>query len=181
MKRTIFTSLPVIALLLLPVSGQASYTFEDANYVGHEIEIIPDMRDPQECANRCEQNPNCLVASFHSPFAPAGWAYKCVLRSAVGERHLDQRGIMSWLKPHAPRHLSYLFESANYWTPELEIISNLRDPQECASRCDRNPNCKVASFHGPHAPEGWANKCVLRSTTEDRHTDQADIWSWVKP
>ncbi len=180
MYRNFFAML-LFTVLLLPVPARALYTFEDGNYWTPTIETIPDIHDPQQCASLCEDNPNCLVASYHSPFAPEGWAYKCVLRSAVGKVHREQLGIMSWVKPHDPQRPLYHFENANYWSPELETIPDLRDPQECARRCDQNPNCKIASFHGRHAPPGWAYKCILRSSAEDRHTDQDDIWSWVKP
>lgn len=81
----------------------------------------------------------------------------------------------------APAYAVYPFEKANYWGYELEKIPGLTDQQECASRCDKNANCKVASVHGPGAPDGSANECVLRSAVGARHTEQADIMSWVKP
>ena len=76
MKLSIFTSLSLLAVLLIPVASNGSYAFEDGNYWGYALETIYNMRDPQDCAGRCDQNPNCAVASFHSPFAPEGWAYK---------------------------------------------------------------------------------------------------------
>jgi TolB-like protein len=75
----------------------------------------------------------------------------------------------------------YAFENANYWNSEIEIVQRSTDPQDCARRCDKNPNCKVASFHGPRATDGWANICVLRSTVGARNIRQVDIRSWVKP
>jgi len=80
-----------------------------------------------------------------------------------------------------PSYAAYPFEKANYWDYELEKIPGLTDPQECARRCDNNAKFKVASLHGPGAPDGSANTCVLRSAVGSRHTEQADIMSWVKP
>jgi PAN domain. len=75
----------------------------------------------------------------------------------------------------------YPFEAANYWYHELDVINNAADPQECAKRCDVDPRCRVASFHGPRAQGGWSNRCVLRSAIGPRHPEQVDISSWVKP
>jgi hypothetical protein len=76
---------------------------------------------------------------------------------------------------------SYRFEPANYWGNELQIYDNIRDPQDCAMRCDADPRCWVASFHGPSAGSEWANRCVLRHAIGPRHTEQVDIWSWINP
>jgi VWFA-related protein len=74
----------------------------------------------------------------------------------------------------------YPFEAANYWHHEFEMIRNATDPQECAKRCDANPRCRVASFHGPRAGRN-ANSCALRSAIGERHPEDVDISSWVKP
>src|SRR6266849_4654965 len=76
---------------------------------------------------------------------------------------------------------SYSFEVANYWGNAYETINDATDPQECARRCEADSRCRVASFHGPRATGGWANRCVLRDVFGERHTEQVDISSWVKP
>jgi hypothetical protein len=93
----------VILIVLLTVANPgleaASYSFEAANYWGHEYEMINDATDPQECARRCEADSRCRVASFHGPRVGRGWANRCVLRDAVGERHTETVDISSWVKP----------------------------------------------------------------------------------
>ena len=162
------------------------YPFEAANYWGNDYRTINNTTDPQDCARRCDADPRCRVASFHGPRAPRGWANRCVLRNAVGQRHTEQADVYSWVKPSesTPRQRKvgvYSFEAANYWGNGYRTINNATDPQDCARRCDADPRCRVASFHGPRAPRGWANRCVLRNTVGQRHTEQADVSSWVKP
>lgn len=74
----------------------------------------------------------------------------------------------------------YKFEKANYWNHEYSVLRNYTDMQSCAKVCSEDSKCLVASFHGSHAPTGWENTCVLRDKIGTRHTEQPDIYSWVK-
>lgn len=73
--------------------------FEAANYWGHEISTLRDQHDLQACARACAADANCKVASFIDATGPAEYQNTCVLRGAVGERHTEQAGICSWVKP----------------------------------------------------------------------------------
>ena len=77
-------------------------------------------------------------------------------------------------------HGEYKFKKANYWSHEYSILRNYTDMQNCAKACSLDSKCMVASFHGSHAPTGWKNTCVLRDKVGVRHTEQPDIYSWVK-
>ncbi|MEO6744019.1 MAG: PAN domain-containing protein [Caldimonas sp.] len=82
----------------VPPSG-ALYRFERANYWSNNYLTIKNARDPQACAQRCDGDPKCRVASFSGPGAPPPWANTCVLRHAIGPRHTNQPDIVSWVKP----------------------------------------------------------------------------------
>jgi PAN domain-containing protein len=79
--------------------NKGPYVFEKANYWGNEIATKKNWSDPQACAALCDENSACKVASFHDATADSGWANTCVLRKAAKDRHADQRGIVSWVKP----------------------------------------------------------------------------------
>jgi hypothetical protein len=74
----------------------------------------------------------------------------------------------------------YPFEMANYWSGELEVIHNARDPRSCAIACERNPDCKVATLADSTAAFPWANTCILRPSATQRHTGQIGMRSWLK-
>ena len=76
----------------------AVYAFDNANYWGVAFATIDRQTDPQACARLCDAEPRCKVASFHDATVGGGWANKCVLRSEVGARHPEQKGVRSWLK-----------------------------------------------------------------------------------
>lgn len=76
-----------------------TYRLERANYWGNGLEILRNQTDPQQCAAMCVQRSDCKVASFHDSTAEQPWTNKCVLRYAVGPRHTEQPGIVSWVKP----------------------------------------------------------------------------------
>ena len=78
--------------------AEGGFPFEDANYWGHELKVVHEQTDPQACARLCDQTPECRIASYHDS-TTGEWANTCVLRDAVGERHTDQPGIRSWVKP----------------------------------------------------------------------------------
>jgi hypothetical protein len=75
------------------------YQFEAANYWGFVLRRIDNVLDPQVCARLCDQEPKCVVASYHDARATGGWANACVLHDGKGERHTEQIGITSWVKP----------------------------------------------------------------------------------
>ena len=77
----------------------ALYRFERANYWGNHYETIANATHLQACAQRCDEDSKCRVASFSGPGAPRPWANTCVLRHAIGPRHTEQPDIVSWVKP----------------------------------------------------------------------------------
>ena len=77
----------------------ALYRFERANYWGNHYQTIANATNPQACAQRCDEDSKCRVASFSGPGAPRPWANTCVLRHAIGPRHTEQPDIVSWVKP----------------------------------------------------------------------------------
>lgn len=79
--------------------GQAPYLFEAANFWGNNYLTLRNAVDPQACAQRCDADARCRVASFQGPRAPAPWANTCVLRHSIGPRHTEQPDIVSWVKP----------------------------------------------------------------------------------
>lgn len=101
--------------------------------------------------------------------------------SAEVERYPEQIDAPALVKAARPSVFRYEFETANYWGKSYKTIDNATDPQECARACDEDSQCRVASFHGPKATGGWANRCVLRQAVGERHTEQVDTSSWVKP
>lgn len=75
-----------------------SYSFEKANYWGHEITTHRNHTDMQKCAQLCFDLAECKVASFVGPNGPSGWQNSCTLRKAVGKRVTIQPDIHSWVK-----------------------------------------------------------------------------------
>ena len=174
------------------------YVFEKANYWYYGYKGFENFHDMQKCAELCDKDPRCKVASFHGPNAPAQYRNLCILRDKVGPRHTEQPDIYSWVKPAAgdkrdsqgknvarqgkqSRYGSYVLEKANYWFHGIKVYENFHDPQKCAELCDLNPKCKVATFHGPNGPGKYKNMCILRDKVGPRHTEQPDTVSWVKP
>jgi hypothetical protein len=77
-----------------------TYTFENANYWGAGTsKALQDPLDMQECARLCDEEPSCVVASYHDETAIGGYANTCTLRREVGERHPEQTSVHSWVKP----------------------------------------------------------------------------------
>ena len=76
-----------------------TYKFESANYWGNELNALKDQHDIQACARACAENKDCKVATYVDSTGQNGWAFTCVLRSAVGERHPGEIGTCSWVKP----------------------------------------------------------------------------------
>ncbi|MGA3122606.1 MAG: PAN domain-containing protein [Polyangiaceae bacterium] len=75
--------------------------------------------------------------------------------------------------------VGYSFDTANYWGTELQILS-MTDPQACASACDREPRCVVASFHDATVGGKYNLKCVLRSERGSPHPENSGVHSWLK-
>ena len=123
------------------------------------------------------------VCTFEAPREPGEYDFRMFERSN-GKEVIDIKFKLiskgNKIKSNKSSKI-YRFEKANYWFFEFKTYKNFHDMQKCAELCDKNPKCKVASFHGPKAPSGWENTCVLRSSIGPRHTDQSDIFSWVKP
>ena len=178
-------------------SKYGSYVFEKANYWFYGYKGFENFYDMQKCAELCDKDPKCKVASFHGPNAPAQYRNLCILRDKVGPRHTEQPDIYSWVKPASrnngdshensvirrgtqSRYGSYVFEKANYWFYGIKVYEDFHDPQKCAELCDLNPKCKVATFHGPNGPGKYKNMCILRDKIGPRHTEQPDTISWVK-
>jgi hypothetical protein len=77
-----------------------TYTFENANYWGAgKSKRLQDPLNMQECARLCDEDPSCVVASYHDETAIGGYANTCTLRHEVGERHPEQTSVHSWVKP----------------------------------------------------------------------------------
>lgn len=85
-------------------TASETYVFEAANYWHNDYRVLRDFTDDQSCARMCAEDKDCKVATFSDHTAEDSWANTCVLRSAVGERHTEQRGIYSWVKPEANAH-----------------------------------------------------------------------------
>lgn len=121
--------------------------FVDANYEGHELQVLTEQRDREACARACQAEPACQVAIFYDSTAGGGMQNRCVLRSTVGERHADQAGICSWLKPqllHVQLILGkpqYAFETlarrARAGQIELELSEHSSSSRRPASEHDR--------------------------------------------
>jgi PAN domain len=83
------------------VQGGVAYSLEAANYWGTELQIL-SMTDPQACALACDEQPRCVIASFHDATVRGKYNNKCVLRSQPGDRHPENVGVRSWVKGSAP-------------------------------------------------------------------------------
>jgi hypothetical protein len=167
-------------------STSTAHGFDHANYEGNGYRAIAHQRDPEACANACDEDPRCAVASFYDSTASGGRAHTCVLRQRTGLRHPQQTGICSYVKRTSNDCASlqptatYRFEAANYWNYELRVLDNQYDPEACARACAEDPLCWIASFHDWTAAGAWANRCVLRRDMGSRHPEQVGICSWVK-
>jgi hypothetical protein len=82
------------------ISTLPTYTFENANYWGAgKTKGMKNPLEMQECARLCDEDPSCVVASYHDETASGGYANTCTLRHEVGERHPEQTSVHSWVKP----------------------------------------------------------------------------------
>jgi sulfatase-modifying factor enzyme 1/PAN domain-containing protein len=103
--KKIFSFTVIISLSLHVYAESESvetYVFEKANYWGNDYKKLENHTDIQECARLCDSDISCVVASYHDETAIDGWAYTCVLRDKVGEKHTEQIGISSWVKKDKP-------------------------------------------------------------------------------
>jgi hypothetical protein len=79
--------------------GARPYDLEKVNYHGAELRVLRDQTDPQACARACDEQKDCLIASFSGADGYAGYQNTCVLRSGVGPRHPEESWVQSWVKP----------------------------------------------------------------------------------
>ncbi|MEH6347566.1 MAG: PAN domain-containing protein [Bermanella sp.] len=77
--------------------SEGKYEFEKANYWSEAILEVHDISSRYECAKLCESNQACKVASYHSKES-GGWDKTCILRVSATNKHLNQSGIVSWVK-----------------------------------------------------------------------------------
>jgi hypothetical protein len=93
------TSMEPAATDCVAASRNMPFKFESGNYWGQEMTILREQRDMQACAKACQEKPDCKIATFVDGTVGSDYANTCVLRNTIGDRHPEETGICSWVKP----------------------------------------------------------------------------------